>query len=331
MLFVFAADWIAVFRSEKVLWSGHVHKQSGVQAGKRLLRVTERSLFFTREDVHDAEVKEVNLFSSTWEVVKEFYRPHTLMVTSKNKTRYVSFDSHAQMLEVEQVMSEAREQSISMPVQGAAPVESKPLVELPDMPKVVPTKSSKVDDDGEWEEGQHHLHQISFDSPTSCSFCGKFIWGLKKQGFACTVCGYACHRKCKAKSLESTVICNGGKPLMRNLNRVTHASGYTLTMLNSEVRHEQGHSFTDHNFVMYKIEVEKDGKRWIIFRRYSQLHQLFGEMKKFDASLKFPPKKIDKWNSKLLDERWDGVDQFLHACLDSKYLTSKFVFVAFLR
>jgi len=43
---------------------------------------------------------------------------------------------------------------------------------------------------------EHQWVLFHFTSPTDCSYCGKFIWGLGKQGFRCNVCKYPIHKKC---------------------------------------------------------------------------------------------------------------------------------------
>jgi len=45
--------------------------------------------------------------------------------------------------------------------------------------------------------GVHHFKKVHFDRPTWCEFCSRFIWGLGKQGYACTKCSFAAHSKCK--------------------------------------------------------------------------------------------------------------------------------------
>eukprot|EP01095_Lingulamoeba_sp_RSL-Kostka_P005071 TRINITY_DN16432_c0_g1_i1.p1 TRINITY_DN16432_c0_g1~~TRINITY_DN16432_c0_g1_i1.p1 ORF type:complete len:426 (+),score=182.95 TRINITY_DN16432_c0_g1_i1:86-1363(+) len=50
---------------------------------------------------------------------------------------------------------------------------------------------------------QHVFSKKHFGKPTWCEYCKKFIWGLGKQGYACKICTYPCHPKCKDKVLSN--------------------------------------------------------------------------------------------------------------------------------
>ncbi|KYQ88527.1 ankyrin repeat-containing protein [Tieghemostelium lacteum] len=39
-----------------------------------------------------------------------------------------------------------------------------------------------------------------FKNPTWCSYCSYYMWGLRRQGFTCEICGYSVHSKCKKKA-----------------------------------------------------------------------------------------------------------------------------------
>ncbi|BFZ10506.1 hypothetical protein BsWGS_13544 [Bradybaena similaris] len=47
----------------------------------------------------------------------------------------------------------------------------------------------------------HHFIAKFFRSPTYCSFCTEFLWGLNKQGYQCQMCNCAVHKKCHDKIL----------------------------------------------------------------------------------------------------------------------------------
>ncbi|KAI6220825.1 hypothetical protein M3Y99_01592000 [Aphelenchoides fujianensis] len=56
----------------------------------------------------------------------------------------------------------------------------------------------------------HKVHEIRghqfvatfFPQPTFCSICSEFMWGLNKQGYKCSLCQAAVHRKCHEKTLS---------------------------------------------------------------------------------------------------------------------------------
>ncbi|XP_059150475.1 protein kinase C delta type-like isoform X2 [Physella acuta] len=56
---------------------------------------------------------------------------------------------------------------------------------------------------------QQKVHEVKghqfiakfFRSPTYCSFCTEFLWGLNKQGYQCQMCNCAVHKKCHDKIL----------------------------------------------------------------------------------------------------------------------------------
>eukprot|EP01114_Cavostelium_apophysatum_P015852 TRINITY_DN4404_c0_g1_i1.p1 TRINITY_DN4404_c0_g1~~TRINITY_DN4404_c0_g1_i1.p1 ORF type:complete len:579 (+),score=100.79 TRINITY_DN4404_c0_g1_i1:116-1852(+) len=43
----------------------------------------------------------------------------------------------------------------------------------------------------------HKFEETHFSRPKYCQWCDGFIWGLGKQGFQCTVCKYAIHKRCR--------------------------------------------------------------------------------------------------------------------------------------
>lgn len=52
---------------------------------------------------------------------------------------------------------------------------------------------------GDWAVGTHTLYMHHFNSPTWCSICQQFIWGLGKQGLRCSLCKMPVHKKCLRK------------------------------------------------------------------------------------------------------------------------------------
>ena len=44
----------------------------------------------------------------------------------------------------------------------------------------------------------HEFAEWNYKAPTFCGVCGKFLWGLSKQGCKCAHCGYNVHAGCVA-------------------------------------------------------------------------------------------------------------------------------------
>jgi hypothetical protein len=58
----------------------------------------------------------------------------------------------------------------------------------------------------------HEFKAASFTLPTVCDYCSGVIWGLARQGYSCTVCGYNCHTKCELKlPADCTKVAGGAK------------------------------------------------------------------------------------------------------------------------
>ncbi|XP_062860505.1 RAS guanyl-releasing protein 4 [Trichomycterus rosablanca] len=43
----------------------------------------------------------------------------------------------------------------------------------------------------------HNFHEMTYKRPTFCDTCGRFLWGVIKQGYHCKDCGVNCHKHCK--------------------------------------------------------------------------------------------------------------------------------------
>ncbi|XP_062382275.1 calcium-independent protein kinase C-like [Sardina pilchardus] len=60
-------------------------------------------------------------------------------------------------------------------------------------------------------EGSGHRFILStFGGPTFCSVCREYIWGLTKQGYKCTKCNAAFHKKCIVKIKGRCTVDNSG-------------------------------------------------------------------------------------------------------------------------
>lgn len=53
------------------------------------------------------------------------------------------------------------------------------------------------------EQIPHIFEEVHFSKPTYCQWCGRFIWGLGKQGFQCKNCLYAVHGKCLLNNVNT--------------------------------------------------------------------------------------------------------------------------------
>eukprot|EP01127_Copromyxa_protea_P022733 TRINITY_DN8312_c0_g1_i2.p1 TRINITY_DN8312_c0_g1~~TRINITY_DN8312_c0_g1_i2.p1 ORF type:complete len:289 (-),score=32.07 TRINITY_DN8312_c0_g1_i2:3-839(-) len=60
----------------------------------------------------------------------------------------------------------------------------------------------------------HSFYVADFYGPTLCDFCGGFIWGLSKQGYQCSVCDFASHKRCKHKIVSN---CSFNSPLAKKI------------------------------------------------------------------------------------------------------------------
>ncbi|KAH3760481.1 vacuolar protein sorting-associated protein 9A [Pelomyxa schiedti] len=55
----------------------------------------------------------------------------------------------------------------------------------------------------------HEFEQLAhFSGPTWCGFCGKFLWGLGRQGLQCKHCSYAIHEKCRSSVTNAGIMCS---------------------------------------------------------------------------------------------------------------------------
>ncbi|VDP08466.1 unnamed protein product [Heligmosomoides polygyrus] len=67
---------------------------------------------------------------------------------------------------------------------------------------------------------KHNFHETTFLTPTSCSHCGRLLWGLIRQGWKCKDCGLSVHCSCKANAVaecrrKSTSLVDWISPRMR--------------------------------------------------------------------------------------------------------------------
>ncbi|XP_062382877.1 protein kinase C-like 1 [Sardina pilchardus] len=60
------------------------------------------------------------------------------------------------------------------------------------------------------EDTRHKFILSTFGTTTYCSVCRDHIWGLTKQGYKCTMCSAAFHKKCVDKITEKCTEANRG-------------------------------------------------------------------------------------------------------------------------
>mmetsp|Transcript_687 Transcript_687/g.926 ORF Transcript_687/g.926 Transcript_687/m.926 type:complete len:145 (-) Transcript_687:14-448(-) len=46
---------------------------------------------------------------------------------------------------------------------------------------------------------KHEYEKHTFSKPTYCFACHQFLWGLRKQGLRCSLCGLPVHSECELK------------------------------------------------------------------------------------------------------------------------------------
>nr|WEL12731.1 phosphoinositide-3-kinase regulatory subunit alpha/beta/delta [Halisarca dujardinii] len=56
---------------------------------------------------------------------------------------------------------------------------------------------------GNTKAGGHHFKVHSYTSPHWCDECGKFLWGLVRQGCKCKICGMNVHKMCMTDTIIS--------------------------------------------------------------------------------------------------------------------------------
>ncbi|ESO92577.1 hypothetical protein LOTGIDRAFT_204046 [Lottia gigantea] len=69
-------------------------------------------------------------------------------------------------------------------------------------------------------------------------------------------------------------------------------------------------------YTVYTIEVWNSGRKQIVEKRYSEFEELNKELKKLMATPFFPPKKVLKWNSKVLEHRRQALEAYLKALVE---------------
>eukprot|EP01133_Synstelium_polycarpum_P017763 gene17763-21186_t len=96
-------------------------------------------------------------------------------------------------------------------------IPTPPAPQQPAGPPGIPNPELLAKKMKEKKDKQHVNHKnfyphvfvlLDYRTPNWCSLCGYFLWGIRKQGFSCEICGYCVHPKCKKKAIltESCII-----------------------------------------------------------------------------------------------------------------------------
>lgn len=80
----------------------------------------------------------------------------------------------------------------------------------------------------------------------------------------------------------------------------------------------QVHNQNSRQYTVYRIEVFASGKCRKIERRYRAFHSLHKQLKRFMQTPDFPPKRVRNWNSKVLEQRRLGLENYLKDLLQMK-------------
>ncbi|XP_005112274.2 sorting nexin-24 [Aplysia californica] len=72
----------------------------------------------------------------------------------------------------------------------------------------------------------------------------------------------------------------------------------------------------DEMYTVFLVDVWLSGHHQVIEKRYSEFEELHKQLKKIMKTPEFPPKKVLKWNTKVLEQRRVGLDAFFQGVLE---------------
>ncbi|KAH9492963.1 Sorting nexin-24 [Bulinus truncatus] len=72
----------------------------------------------------------------------------------------------------------------------------------------------------------------------------------------------------------------------------------------------------DEVFTAFSVDVWISGRHHVIEKRYSEFEELHKQLKKVIKTPEFPPKKVLKWNTKVLEQRRVGLDTYFQGILE---------------
>ncbi|KAI8895179.1 hypothetical protein BC833DRAFT_602197 [Globomyces pollinis-pini] len=163
------------------------------------------------------------LYNAHEDCIKLITRPcHPIMIESLTRRKTVNQPSTNDPI-AEQITMESPKKKglpkLSVKIKSVDSLEELDMTQLNlNAPNVTGSKT------------KHSFQTVSFSNPTYCDLCSTFIWGLVKQGLACSGnicikitldCGYICHRKCEYYIHSSCSMKNGNhKKTSSNATRV---------------------------------------------------------------------------------------------------------------
>ncbi|XP_064609579.1 sorting nexin-24-like [Liolophura sinensis] len=72
------------------------------------------------------------------------------------------------------------------------------------------------------------------------------------------------------------------------------------------------------NAWVFCVEVCVSGRVHTVEKRYTEFEELHKQLKKIEKTPEFPPKKIMKWNHKVLEHRRVALQKYLQGVMDSE-------------
>lgn len=78
------------------------------------------------------------------------------------------------------------------------------------------------------------------------------------------------------------------------------------------------------SYTAYRIDVFQSGKFHSIEKRYSEFEELHKQLKKLITTPEFPPKKVLKWQSKVLESRRVILEAYLQGVLEGETIPRSF-------
>ncbi|XP_033750325.1 sorting nexin-24-like [Pecten maximus] len=79
----------------------------------------------------------------------------------------------------------------------------------------------------------------------------------------------------------------------------------------------------DHNdsYTVFNVEVCAAGRLTNVEKRYSEFEDFHKQLKKIIRTPEFPPKKVMKWNPKVLEQRRIGLQLYLQGVVQNDYIS----------